>query len=210
MKFENVKVGQILEDIYGNRYKVLSTSTGNPAYPVFLECIKFKKAILVDSSTTVTDTEQTFWIVRDSSILLSIDEGPGKFIKENFYSSLALSNSLEYITLQVEGGRKRDYILGRGQTINKIGLTLSELEVAVEDYLTPNNITNRMKVIDGLGNQYTVFDYGTEAVRLSRSYSITATNGATRDVDVVLRIPYYKAGITENMCTTKDFKIVKD
>lgn len=43
MKFENVKVGQILEDIYGNRYKVLSTSTGNPAYPVFLECIKFKK-----------------------------------------------------------------------------------------------------------------------------------------------------------------------
>lgn len=143
-------------------------------------------------------------------MLLSIEEGPGRFIKENFYSSLALSNSLEYITLEVQGGRKRDYILGRREVINKIGLTLSELEVLGEDYLTEDNVKMRMKVIDGLGNEYIVSDYGTEAVKLLRSFKITTINGATRHIETAIRVSYYKVGTPDDVCTTKDFEIVKD
>ena len=199
MKFKDIKVGQILEDRFGNKYEVMDITGGTKCYPVSLRCVGFRKTVTIDSYTTVTGLDQTFWIVRDRSMLLSIEEGPGRFIKENFYSSLALSNSLEYITLEVQGGRKRDYILGRREVINKIGLTLSE-----------DNVKMRMKVIDGLSNEYIVSDYGTEAVKLLRSFKITTINGATRHIETAIRVPYYKVGTPDNMCTTKDFKIVKD
>lgn len=210
MKFKDIKVGQILEDRFGNKYEVMDITGGTKCYPVSLRCVGFRKIITIDNYTTVTGLDQTFWIVRDRLMLLSIEEGPGRFIKENFYSSLALSNSLEYITLEVQGGRKRDYILGRREVINKIGLTLSELEVLGEDYLREDNVKMRMKVIDGLGNEYIVSDYGTEAVKLLGSFKITTINGEARNVDMVIRVPYYKVGTHDNMCTTKDFKIVKD
>ena len=210
MKFEDVKIGQILLDSLGNKYEVMNIKHSSKCYPVFLKCVEFREAISIDKYATVTGINQTFWIVRDRSMLLSIDSGPGKFIKENFYSSLALSNNLEYITLEVQGRCKRDYILGRGPVINKIGLTLSELEVIDDNYLSLNNTARGMKITDGAGNKYTVFDYNVEAIRLSYNFKLIGINGETRNVDAVIRVPYYNPGSIGNRCTTKDFRIIKD
>lgn len=39
MKFEDVKLGQILEDKIGNKYEVMRIVDSNKIYPVFLKCI---------------------------------------------------------------------------------------------------------------------------------------------------------------------------
>ena len=142
-------------------------------------------------------------------MLLSIDDGPGKFIKDNFYSSLALSNNLESIVLETSVGTKRHFLLGQQSTIDKVGLTLSEMEIVEEDYLTADNVKNGMKVIDGLGNEYVVIDFGTEAVQLLRNITFTTMEGVSKNIDTAMRVPYYNINMPEYACTTKDFQIVK-
>lgn len=203
MKLEDVKIGQILEDVYGNRFEVIDISNN-----VLVKCIKFKKSVRVDSYTALVCINQTLWILKDRSMLLPIHDGFGKFIKDNFYSSLALSCNLEPITVDI-CGIKRNYLLAQQSTIDKIGLTLTEMEIVEDDYLTLDNIKNDMKVIDGLGNEYVVIDFGTEAVQLLRNIKFTSMNGESKNIDTVMRVPYYNVNMPENVCTTKDFQIVK-
>lgn len=210
MKFEDVKVGQILEDKIGNKYEVMRIVDSNKIYPVFLKCIEFRKAVTIDSYTTVTGIWQTFWIIRDRSMLLSIDNGPGKFIKENFYSSLALSNGLQSITITASVGTERTYILARSSTIAQIQLTLSGLEAISDDYLSLNNIRTGMKVVDGAGNEYVVVDHNAVSVKLLRKIQITTIGGTSKTIETVVRVPYWNHSSDDGPCTTKDFKIVKD
>ena len=207
MKFEDVKIGQILEDVYGNKHEVIDIS--NDYYKVLVNCIEFKKSVRVDPYTALVGINQTLWILKDRAMLLSIDDGPGKFIKDNFYSSLALSNNLESIVLETSVGTKRHFLLGQQSTIDKVGLTLTEMEIVEEDYLTADNVKNGMKVIDGLGNEYVVIDFGTEAVQLLRNITFTTMEGVSKNIDTVMRVPYYNINIPDYACTTKDFQIVK-
>lgn len=209
MKFEEVEVGQILEDVHGNKHEVIDISNGNDYYKVLVKCIEFKKSVRVDPYTALTGINQTLWILKDRAMLLSIDDGPGKFIKDNFYSSLALSNNLESIVLETSIGTKRHYLLGQQSTIDKVGLTLSEMTVVEDDYLTINNIKNGMKVIDGLGNEYVVIDYDGVSVKLICNIKFTSMNGESKNIDTVMRVLYYNINMPEYACTTKDFQIVK-
>ena len=180
MKFEDVKVCQILEDVYGNKFEVTDISNGNDYFKVLVKCIEFKKSVRVDPYTALTGINQTLWILKDRAMMLSIDDGPGKFIKDNFYSSLALSNNLESIVLETSVGTKRHYLLGQQSTIDKVELTLSEMTVVEDDYLTINNIKNDMNVIDGLGNEYVVIDYDGVSVKLLRNIKFTSMNGESK------------------------------
>lgn len=129
VKFEDIKTGQILEDAHGNRFKVLDITYENEYYPVRLKCVEFKKSVKVNSHESFTNKSQTLCVLKDRSMLLSIDDGLGKHIKENFYSSLALGGSLQRVTLNASNGSKRNYILGRQSTIDDITLTLSDLKI---------------------------------------------------------------------------------
>ena len=172
MKFEDVKIGQILEDVYGNKFEVIGISN-----KVMVKCIEFKKSVRVDPYTTLagllTGVNQTLWILKDFSMLLPIHEGFGKFIKDNFYSSLALSGNLESITVDI-CGIKRDYILAQQSTIDKIKiitLTLSEMKIVedAENVCTTKDfqivketktkledVSIGMEVVDKLGNEYII------------------------------------------------------
>lgn len=209
MKFEDVKIGQILIDVHGNRFEVVKIVYNNKYFPIFVKCVEFKKPVKVDVYSSLTDVNQTLWILKDRSLMLSVDNGLGKFIKDNFYSSLALSNNFEHIEIDINGA-KQYYLLGQQSTVDKIELTLSEMEVVEYDYLTPNNVKNGMKVIDGNGNEYVVIDFGTEAVQLLRNIEFVDMEGTAKNVDVTMRVSYYNANKSEYACTTKDFQIVKE
>ena len=206
MKFKDVKIGQILNDAYGNQFKVLKIVDSDEYFPVFVKCVEFKKSVKVDAYTFLTGVNQTLWVLKDRSLMLSVDKGFGKFIKDNFYSSLALSSSFERITVDINGV-KRHYLLGRQSTVDKIEVTLSDLKIVESDCLTPNNVKLGMTVVDGVGNKYVVTDFGIDFVQLLHCTTFTSIDGQTKNVDVFVYIPYYKDGMSEHEHTTKDFRL---
>lgn len=209
MKFEDVKVGQVLEDVYGNRFKVLNIMHDNKYFPILVKCVEFKKSVKVDMYSFLTGFNQTLWILKDRSLMLSVDNGLGKFVKDNFYPDSELLKSLEQIIIDV-AGIKRHYLLGQQSTVDSIELTLSEMDVIEYDYLTSSNVKVGMKVIDGVGNEYVVIDFNTEAVKLSNNTKFTSMDGMSKNIVATVRVPYYNDGVSEDACTTKDFQIVRE
>lgn len=210
MKFEDVKIGQILEDVYGNKFEVQEISHTSIHYSILVKCIEFKKSVKVDSSgNAFTGINQVFYILRDRSILLSIDDGFGKFIKDNFYSSLALSNNLESVTVNIDD-IKRNYLLGHQSTIDKIALTLSELKIVEDNYMTEDNIKLGMTVVDGLGNKYIVEDYENDSVQLSMTIETTSVDGEQCIMSMKTWVLFYDENKDEkHIITTKNFRIIE-
>ncbi len=204
MKLCDVNVGQILEDRYGNKYEVVTISEGNNFYPVLIKCVDFKQPVGTDGYGGITDVGQGTWVLKDRSALLSVEEGAGKFFKENFYSSLALSNSLEQITVELSNGSKRHYLLGRQSTIDNITMTLEDMNPVEDDCLTKDNIQIGMTVIDGVGNEYEVISCDRNSAHLSRTIEITTIEGIAKTIDVTVCVPF-----DDFACTIKDFQIVK-
>lgn len=210
MKFEDVKVGQILEDAHDNRFEVVNIDTNNKYYSILVKCIRFKGVIKqVDGFTKFTHAKQRLYILRDRSMLLPIHDGFGKYIKDNFYSNLVLVGNLEPITVDI-CGIKKHYLLAQQSTIDKITLTLSDLKIVEDDYLTLSNVKVGSKVIDGIGNEYVVIDFNTEAVKLSHNTKFTSMDGTSKNIVAIVRVPYYNDNMSEDVCTTKDFQIVRE
>lgn len=213
MKLRNVKIGQILEDVYGNKYEVLEVAKSYEYYPILVRCIDFKKPVKVDTQMygSITSVGQRTWILKDRSLMLPIEDGPGKFIKDNFYSSLALGGSLERITLQSSNGTKRHFLLGQRSTIDSITLTLDEMKIVEDevDYPTSDNAYIGMKVVDGEGKEYKVIDLNMVSVQLGYISNFTAMDGTVNAISATIQVPYYKKG-AGFACSTKDFQIVKD
>lgn len=204
VKFEDIKTGQILEDAHGNRFKVLDITYENEYYPVRLKCVEFKKSVKVNSHESFTNKSQTLCVLKDRSMLLSIDDGLGKYIKENFYSSLALGGSLQRVTLNASNGSKRNYILGRQSTIDDITFTLSDLKIVKDDCLTIDNIRMNMTISDGLGNIYTVSYYNGDRIQLNFKAKTVGANGESRCFDAYVWIPFE----SNDKLSAKDFHIV--
>nr|DAD57821.1 MAG TPA: hypothetical protein [Bacteriophage sp.] len=204
MKFEDVKVGQILEDTYGNRFQVLDIIYGNEYYPVRVKCIEFKNPVKIDSHNSFKNKNQILYVLKDRSMLLSIDDGLGKYIKENFYSSLALSNTLQTFSLTASNGSKRHYVLGRQSTVDNVTLTLSDMEPVKDNYLTIDNVRNDMIVSDGVGNKYTIIYYNSDNIQLMFKKQITGINGKSGDFNTYIWVPYD----SNDGLSAKDFSIV--
>lgn len=208
MKFEDVKIGQILKDVYGNRYEVIDIMHENKYFPILVKCVEFKKSVKVDMYSFLTDVNQTLWILKDRSLMLSVDNGLGKIVKDNFYPGSELLKSLEQITIDI-AGIKLHYLLGHQSIVDSIDLTLSEMEIVEDDYLTRDNVKIGMTVIDGLGNEYVVIGYGARFVQMTNNMKFTNMDGMVKNIDVAMYVPYYNGCDAENVCTTKDFHIVK-
>lgn len=89
-------------------------------------------------------------------------------------------------------------------------ITVKSLKPILEkDYLTSDNVKLGMKVIDGIGNEYVVIDFGSDDVKLVHNTQLTSMDGESKEVDMYLQVPYYSNTVIEGECTTKDFQIVK-
>lgn len=204
MKVKDLKISQIVVDQYGNKYEVVTISEGSKFYPVLIKCVDFKEPVGTGGYGVILDVGQRAWVLKDRSALLSVEEGAGKFFKENFYSSLALSNSLEQITVELSNGTKRHYLLGRQSTIDNITITLEDMNPVEDDCLTKDNIQIGMTVIDGVGNEYEVISCEHNSTHLSRTIEIITIEGIAKTIDVTVCVPF-----DDFVYTTKDFQIVK-
>ena len=76
MKLEDVKVGQYLQDQYGNQFKVLTVAPRD-AQCVKLECTYFNQRVAVGDGIYFESTGQVWWVVKEQACIrqsLSEDE----------------------------------------------------------------------------------------------------------------------------------------
>lgn len=202
MKLEDVKVGQILKDKYGNKYEVKLISKDD-LQSVFVSCVEFKKKVYV-SEFDITKCGDSVWLIDDKNILLSKDSLFGRAICQKLKFTY-FSSCFNKITIS-SGFDSQTFLLCKQSTIDKI-LTLSDLEEdVVIDYLTADNVKLGMKVIDGIGNEYVVDDIVDDSVSLLLNMKTTNIDGESCVISLKTWIPFYDE---KDVITTKDFLIVQ-
>lgn len=207
MKLEDVKVGKVLKDQHGNEYEVMTIDTSDDVQSVEVKCVKFKKRVCL-SNLYISKIGDCEYLINDKSVLLSLDSDSGKKITENLKFTL-LSNCFRPIKVSV-GFDSQTFLVAHQETIDKIDVTLSDLEDISPDYLTENNVKLGMKVVDGMGNEYIVDDYVDESVCLMLNMQTSNVNGESITICMKTLIPFYDANNDEKYSiTTKDFRIIK-
>lgn len=88
MKLEDVTVGQILKDKFGNKYKVTSVED-NDLQSVLVTCIEFKQDVYV-SDLCVSKCGDCLWLLNHRNLLLPLESPSGRKIAKN----LKFANSL--------------------------------------------------------------------------------------------------------------------
>ena len=81
MKLEDVKLGQILKDKFGNKYKVTAIEKDD-LQSVIVTCIEFKKEVCV-GDLSIIGLGDAVWLLNDRSILLSLESSSGEKIAKN-------------------------------------------------------------------------------------------------------------------------------
>ena len=206
MKLEDVKLGQILKDKFGNKYRVTSI-TNDDLQSVFVTCIEFKQKVCV-GDFSINECGYRVWLLNDRNILLSDESPSGKKIAKKF-ELFSFLKSYQKITISF-GFKNQNFLLCRSSFIDKIDVTLSDLEedVVVPDYLTEDNIKIGMKVSDGLGNEYIVDDYVDDSVELLLNMETTSVDGESCVMPMKTRIKFYNE-TEKHLITTKNFRIIK-
>ena len=90
-------------------------------------------------------------------------------------------------------------------------ITVKSLKPILEkDYLTSDNVKLGMKVIDGIGNEYTVEDYVDDSVQLSRTFETSSVDGESCIMSMKTWILFYDENKAEkHLITTKNFLIIE-
>lgn len=207
MKLENVKIGQILKDKFGNKYEVMNVDTRDNVQSVEVRCVEFKKMVCL-SNLYIYKLGDTEYLINDKSFLLSLDSPTGKKIAENLKITV-LPKCFRPIKISL-GANSQTFLLTRQETIDGIDVTLSDLEEdVVVDYLTEDNVKLGMKVIDGIGNEYVVDDTVDDSVCLLFNMETTNIDGESCVISLKTWIPFYDENNEKDVITTKDFLIVQ-
>ena len=201
MKLEDVKLGQILKDKFGNKYKVTAIEKDD-LQSVIVTCIEFKKEVCV-GDLSIIGCGDAAWLLNDRSILLSLESPSGEKIAKNLKFT-AFSKPFKKITIS-SGFDSQDFLLCRPSFFNNIDVTLSDLEEDVfSDRLTKDNVKIGMTVSDGLGNTYEVIDYSQHSVKLELKMETVNVNGEGRKFYMHMWVSY-ESDVELSM---KDFRII--
>ena len=207
MKLEDVKVGQILKDKFGNKYKV-TLIKNDDLQSVSVKCVEFKRVVCVGISY-IDECDDVVLLLNNRSILLSLESPSGRKIANNLKLT-TFSGDFKKIEIST-GSDTQSFLLCGKSFIDKIDVTLFDLEEDVaSDYLTEDNIKLGMKVVDGLGNEYTVEDYVDDSVQLSRTFETSSVDGESCIMSMKTWILFYDENKAEkHLITTKNFRIVE-
>ena len=203
MKLEDVKVGQILKDKFGNKFEVTQIDTDDHFMPVELKCIEFVKNVCIGRDK-ITKSNFHSWVLKDRSRILSSDSTIGEFLKEHF-SNTKTFDELEIIDLMLNGDECR-FLFGDANAVKKIDVTLKDLVLDDnENYPTIHNIAIDDIIVDKRGTEYIViakYRYGVEVV-YKREF--TCMDGTVFNVNSKMVIPFPVNGQTNGIFTTKEF-----
>lgn len=207
MKLENVKVGQILKDKFGNKFEVMTIDKSDNVQSVEVKCVEFKKSVCV-SNLYINRLGDNEYLINDKSLLISLESLSGEKIVKNLNFTV-LPKCFKQIKIS-SGYNSQTFLVAHQETIDKIDVTLSDLEDVSPDYLTSNNVKLGMTVSDGLGNEYVVVDVDNDLVQLSMNMNTATVNGKSCVIDFKTWIPFYdENNENDDVITTKDFRIIE-
>lgn len=212
MKLENVKVGMLLKDKFGNEYEVIEVNKNDDFQPVRVKCVKFVKRVCFKTERDVIYRAGSMaWLLKDHSHVLSIDDDYGRFIKETFYPDLsnAMFNEAVSVKLSISNYNYRNFVLGTQEAISRIEITLRDLSLA-ENFLHRGNVSLYDTVFDHAYVPYEVLAFTDDKVCLRVKTRFRNADNKTKYMESMAWIPFYdgKSPDSDDV-TTKDFMIMK-
>ena len=109
MKLQDIYVGMLVQDTYGNQYRVLSV-TPKDAQCVKLECTHFERSVNVGDKTYFDGIGQARWVLRD---------------RDCIRQSLSITDE----TIADKADYQMCLVVGEGASLD-VDITLETLEVA--------------------------------------------------------------------------------
>ena len=205
MKLKDVKIGQILNDRFGNKFEVTRIDMDNKFMPIELKCVKFVKNVCIGHDT-ITKPNFHFWILKDRSRILSSDSIVGEFLKEHFSNIKTFNDELEIIDI-VLNDVKCSFLFGDAKAVKRVDITLKDLCLnGDEEY--PTNFNTRLNdiIVDKNGTEYRVIAKYSTSIEVVHSTEFTGLDDRVFDVKVRMYIPFYNRVYTDDVLTTKEFK----
>ena len=206
MKLEDVKIDQVLEDIYGNKYRVLEIDDDN-FLPVHVECIEFQAKVHFGAGyNVISKVGSRAWVLKDYSRLLMVDGTVGAFLQRHFYPNANWDfDDLEYITVSSNDIDKR-FLIGNSTAIGKIKVTLRDLRISDNlSYPTKHNTRLDDILVDKSGKEYIVIGRNNEGLTVKYKGEFIGANGIIFDTYSTMYIPFPDDRYQNKFLTTKEF-----
>lgn len=206
MKLENVKIGQILKDKYGNKYVVKEIDV-DYFMPVYLKCIKYVRSVRFAAAMNIIDkVGSTSWILKDGSKILSSDDYVGEFLKRHFrFRSDEKFEELKCIELKLDG-EKNHFLFGNNAAIKQIDLTLRDLYVDDnKNYPTKDNTRLDDIIVDKNGTEYRVIARNNYDITVKYEREFVGIDGVVFNTCLTMCIPFPDDRYKNKFLTTKEF-----
>lgn len=206
MKLEDVKIDQVLEDIYGNKYRVLEIDDDN-FLPVHVECIEFQRKVHFGAGyNVISRIGSRAWVLKDYSRLLAADGTVGGFLQRHFYPNANWNfDDLEYITVSSNDTDKR-FLVGNSIAIGKVKVTLKDLRIFDNSsYPTKDNTRLDDILVDKSGKEYRVIGRNNEGLTVKCKGEFVGADGTIFDTCLTMYIPFPDDRYQNKFLTTKEF-----
>lgn len=205
MKLENVKIGQILNDKFGNKYEVTQIDEDDDLMPIELKCIEFVKDVCIGCDK-ITKVGYHSWFLKDRSRILSSDSIVGEFLKNVFSNTELFNDKLELIDLSLNDVKCR-FLFGNAKSVKKVDVTLKDLCIYDNtNYPTKDNIRLGDIILDKDGNEYKVIAKYYSGIDVKHKTKITGINNTVLDVNSIMYIPFADSTHNENSFNSKIFR----
>ena len=172
MNFEDVRVGQLLKDQYGNVYKVQKIGDA-PKRIVSLKCIHWQRTVTVEYAFAFTAAGQSWWVHADRECLLNADDSTVKQITTAMglpVDTDVFSDSVGF-TVTVNGITKY-FTVVKPACIAGCEVTIADMQLLPEEakcfatVLEPDNIQIGTRLKDTRRNEYVVITRDDEGAKL--------------------------------------------
>lgn len=206
MKLEDIKIGQILKDKFGNKYEVKEIDA-DYFMPVYLKCIKFVKNVRFAAAMNIIDkVGSNSWILKDCSKILSSDDYVGEFLKKYFrFRPNETFEELKCIELKLDG-EKNHFLFGNNAAIKQIDLTLRDLYIDDnKNYPTKDNTRLYDIIVDKNDVEYTVISRDGSGIGVKYKTKFIGIDGTVFDTYSTMYIPFHYDTYEKGILTTKEF-----
>lgn len=176
MKFEDVKVGGILQDQYGNVYEVLEIK-GEPKYIVNLKCITLVRSVKVEYQFEFKMVGQAWWVHADREELINVTNPVIRQIMNHMGVLNDECTSVTDFSVSCNGHIKH-FKLATADCIAGCEVTIADMKV-IPTVLDARDLTIGMTFMDGSGNYYKVIGWMQDRVHLQFVLDVKRASGKT-------------------------------
>lgn len=205
MKFEDVKVGQYLQDPYGNVYEVLEIK-GAPNYIVNLKCSTLVRPVKVEYHFEFTSEGQTWWVHADREELVDVTNPVIRQIMNRMGAFNNACISVSGFSVSCKGNTKH-FKLATADCIAGCEVTIANMKV-VPTVLNAHDLSMGMTFMDGSGNYYKVIGWMQDRVHLQFALNVKRSSGKAA---MILAPSFWvglNAALDDSNITLQDFQKV--